>query len=44
MTELDGTTAVIDLRELDKQPDWTYDAVDSGKSPADRIDQRAAGG
>jgi NADH:ubiquinone oxidoreductase subunit F (NADH-binding) len=43
MSELDGTTAVIDLRELDKQPDWTYDDVDSGKSPADRIDQRAAG-
>ena len=32
--------AVLDERHLDKQPDWTFDAVDSGQAPADRIDQR----
>jgi NADH:ubiquinone oxidoreductase subunit F (NADH-binding) len=32
----------IDGSQLDKQPDWTFDAVDSGKSPADRIDERAS--
>jgi hypothetical protein len=30
--------AVLDQRQLAKQPDWTYDAVDSGQSPADRLD------
>jgi NADH:ubiquinone oxidoreductase subunit F (NADH-binding) len=30
-----GTT--IDLRHDDKQPDWTYDEVDSGQAPADRL-------
>jgi len=29
--------AEIDLRHRDKQPDWTYDAVDSGQAPADRL-------
>ncbi len=28
--------AVLDLHQLDKQPDWTYDAVDSGTFPAAR--------
>jgi NADH:ubiquinone oxidoreductase subunit F (NADH-binding) len=27
--------AVLDLRELDKQPDWTFDEVDSGRWPAE---------
>jgi NADH-quinone oxidoreductase subunit F len=31
--------AILDERHRDKQPDWTYDAVFSGQSPADRIDQ-----
>lgn len=43
MTGVVEEQAVLDLREVDKQPDWTYAAADSGKSPADRIDQRAAG-
>ena len=28
--------AVVDAHHWDKQPDWTYDAVDSGQAPADR--------
>lgn len=32
----DGSTT-IDLRHADKQPDWTYDEVDSGQAPADRL-------
>ncbi len=32
----DGT-AVVDLRHADKQPDWTFDDVDSGQTPADRL-------
>jgi NADH-quinone oxidoreductase subunit F len=27
----------LDIRELRKQPDWSYDATDSGKSPVDRL-------
>jgi len=35
--------AVLDEGHLRKQPDWTYDPVDSGQSPADRVgDHRAA--
>lgn len=33
---VDGV-ARIDERHRSKQPDWTYDAEDSGKSPADRL-------
>lgn len=29
--------AVLDERHLDKQPDWTYDPVDSGQLPAARL-------
>ncbi len=28
-----------DERHRDKQPDWTYDAVDSGRWPAERLDE-----
>jgi hypothetical protein len=38
---VDGV-ARLDEREAAKQPDWTYGAVDSGQSPADRIDQGQA--
>jgi NADH:ubiquinone oxidoreductase subunit F (NADH-binding) len=31
----------IEGSQLDKQPDWTFDRTDSGKAPADRIDERA---
>ena len=36
LVEFEGDEAVLDVRHLDKQPDWTYDAADSGQSPADR--------
>jgi NADH:ubiquinone oxidoreductase subunit F (NADH-binding) len=39
--DLEDGRAVLDEGHLDKQPDWTFDDVDSGQSPADRIDQRA---
>ena len=35
----EGLRAVYDVRHADKQPDWSYDAIDSGQSPADRLDQ-----
>lgn len=34
-----GLEAVYDTRHATKQPDWTYHATDSGRSPADRLDQ-----
>ena len=37
LVDIDDGVAHIDERHADKQPDWTYDAVDSGKSPADRL-------
>jgi len=40
--DLQGERVLIDTRQLRKQPDWSYDDVDSGTSPADRIDERAA--
>jgi NADH:ubiquinone oxidoreductase subunit F (NADH-binding) len=33
---VDGA-ALLDARHRDKQPDWTYDAVDSGQLPAERF-------
>ena len=41
IVDFDGDRAVLDERQRDKQPDWSYDALDSGKSPADRYDQAA---
>jgi hypothetical protein len=38
--DLPGERVQIDTRQLRKQPDWTYNATDSGESPADRIDER----
>lgn len=35
----DGLVPVYDERHREKQPDWTYEATDSGQSPADRLDQ-----
>jgi NADH-quinone oxidoreductase subunit F len=37
LRRIDDGTAEIDLRHRDKQPDWTYDDVDSGQAPADRL-------
>ncbi|HEY8215689.1 MAG TPA: NADH-ubiquinone oxidoreductase-F iron-sulfur binding region domain-containing protein [Acidimicrobiia bacterium] len=39
IADLVGDEAVLDERQAAKQPDWTYDAVDSGRSPADRLDE-----
>jgi NADH:ubiquinone oxidoreductase subunit F (NADH-binding) len=33
----EGDESVLDERHLAKQPDWTYDAEDSGQTPADRL-------
>lgn len=37
LVEVSGGTATVDERHRDKQPDWTFDGEDSGKSPADRF-------
>jgi NADH:ubiquinone oxidoreductase subunit F (NADH-binding) len=36
--------AVLDEAQRTKQPDWTYDDVDSGQWPADRLDDRRVAG
>jgi NADH-quinone oxidoreductase subunit F len=45
ITSLEDGTAELDERQRAKQPDWSFDAVDSGKSPADRFEdpQRRTG-
>jgi NADH:ubiquinone oxidoreductase subunit F (NADH-binding) len=35
---VDGRT-VVDIEQLDKQPDWTFGERWSGQSPADRLDE-----
>jgi hypothetical protein len=42
LLEIDDGTATVDLRHRDKQPDWTFDATDSGKAPADRLGEHRA--
>jgi NADH-quinone oxidoreductase subunit F len=37
LVSLDGGQATVEERHAMKQPDWTYDAVDSGKVPAERL-------
>lgn len=39
---LDGAGAHLDAHELTKQPDWTFDAEDSGQWPSDRLDEHRA--
>jgi NADH:ubiquinone oxidoreductase subunit F (NADH-binding) len=39
ITDLRDGAATIDAREARKQPDWTFDHEDSGKWPADRLDE-----
>jgi NADH:ubiquinone oxidoreductase subunit F (NADH-binding) len=39
MVDLIEGQATIDERHRHKQPDWSYDEVDSGQSPADRFDE-----
>jgi hypothetical protein len=33
---VDGV-AELDLHQLDKQPDWSFDETDSGKAPVERL-------
>ncbi|HEV7862141.1 MAG TPA: NADH-ubiquinone oxidoreductase-F iron-sulfur binding region domain-containing protein [Acidimicrobiia bacterium] len=40
LVDIDDGRAVVDEHHRDKQPDWTFDEVSSGQSPADRLDQR----
>jgi hypothetical protein len=40
IVDIESARVRIDERQLRKQPDWTYNATDSGESPADRIDER----
>lgn len=38
LADLNGDgPAQLDLHQLDKQPDWSYDTPDSGKSPVERL-------
>ena len=37
LTDIDDGGAHVDLHHASKQPDWTFDVVDSGKSPAARL-------
>jgi NADH:ubiquinone oxidoreductase subunit F (NADH-binding) len=37
IVDLDGSVAILDESHLRKQPDWTFDAHWSGRSPADRL-------
>lgn len=43
IADLRGDGVRINEQQLRRQPDWTFNDVDSGKSPADRIDERASG-
>jgi NADH-quinone oxidoreductase subunit F len=40
LVDIKDGKAIIDERHRSKQPDWTFDETYSGKSPADRLDQR----
>jgi len=42
LLDIDGDEAVVDARHQQKQPDWTYDAEDSGKWPAELLDDHRA--
>ncbi len=39
IVDLSAGAAAVDPRQAAKQPDWSYGDLDSGKSPADLIDQ-----
>ena len=40
LVDIKDGRAIVDERHRGKQPDWTFDETYSGKSPADRLDQR----
>jgi NADH:ubiquinone oxidoreductase subunit F (NADH-binding) len=43
LLDIEGGAAIVDARFAAKQPDWTFDAEDSGQSPVERLtDRRAA--
>jgi NADH-quinone oxidoreductase subunit F len=37
LVDIAGGSATFDERHRGKQPDWTFDATDSGQAPADRL-------
>src|SRR5437588_33862 len=39
---IEGDEAVVNARQADKQPDWSYGDEDSGKWPAERFDEHRA--
>jgi len=41
IVDIEDGRAVLDARQRAKQPDWSYDPVDSGKWPATRFTQRS---
>jgi len=42
LLDIDDEGAAVDVRHVEKQPDWTYDDEDSGMAPVDRLtDHRA---
>jgi NADH:ubiquinone oxidoreductase subunit F (NADH-binding) len=42
LVDIDDGKAIYDEEFAGKQPDWTYDEVDSGQSPVDRLTDRRA--
>jgi NADH:ubiquinone oxidoreductase subunit F (NADH-binding) len=42
LLDIDDGVAQVDGRFADKQPDWTFDDVDSGQSPVERLTDRRA--
>jgi NADH-quinone oxidoreductase subunit F len=42
IVDLTDGAVELDERQAAKQPDWSFDVIDSGRSPADRIDQGEA--
>ena len=42
LVNIEGDEAVLNERQMQKQPDWTYNAEDSGKWPAERLDEHRA--
>ncbi len=41
IVDIEDGHALLDERQREKQPDWTFDAVDSGKWPATRFNRRS---
>jgi hypothetical protein len=41
IVDIDNGQAVLDEKQLQKQPDWSFDDADSGKWPATRLEHRS---